>query len=426
MSSNNAFPNSTTPELLSPGGTYEKIKIAFLYGADAVYAGGKNHSLRSYSKNLSHEELAAATFLAHSLGKKLYVTVNTFLREADTKTLPDYLEYLQDIDVDALIISDPGLLSLAQHHAPNLTLHLSTQANTTNSLSARFWANQGVKRLNLARELSLEELREIRTKTDAELEIFVHGAMCVSYSGRCLLSAFLNDRSANSGLCTQPCRWSFRLVEEKRPGQYFPIHENSKGTYILNSKDLCLLGELGILMEIGIDAFKIEGRMKGHLYLSSVTRAYRKAIDLFRSGQNAASIHQLCIKDLEQVSHRPYTKGLLMPASATHTQGISPDRAYIQSHTLAALVRPSFPVMSDSISSTDIAPDLTLLQARTRLNLGAILEFLYPDGSSVLHNLDYMENMKGTSITHANPNSWICVPLPFPTFPSQVVRTSSP
>jgi U32 family peptidase len=267
------------PELLAPAGSFEKCMIALLYGADAVYVGGKDYSLRAYTRNLNREELAHACFLAHQLGKKLYVTLNVFAREEDLSVLPKFLGYLQEIRVDAIIVSDPGVLLLAQRWAPSIPVHLSTQSNTTNSLSVFFWQKQGIRRINLARELSFEELAMIRQQTTMEVEIFVHGSLCMAYSGRCLLSAFMNKRAANLGLCTQPCRWQYRLVEEKRPGEYFPIHEDARGSYVLNSRDLCLLPSLGKLMELGIDAFKIEGRMKGILYLASIIRSYRQAID---------------------------------------------------------------------------------------------------------------------------------------------------
>ena len=269
------------PELLAPAGSLEKCRLAFLYGADAVYAGGKEYSLRSYARNLHSEELAAACHLAHCLGKRLYVTVNVFTRESDLALLPPFLQYLQDLSVDGLIVSDPAVLVLARRWAPQVPLHLSTQANTTNSLSVAFWQTQGIRRVNLARELTFDDLRKIRKATAMELEVFVHGAMCLSYSGRCLLSAFLTGRSANRGLCTQPCRWSYSLVEAKRPGQYLPLEEDGRGSYLLNSKDLCLLQHLGRLLALGINAFKVEGRMKGALYLASVIRTYRQAIDRY-------------------------------------------------------------------------------------------------------------------------------------------------
>jgi putative protease len=415
--------HGTKPELLAPGGSLEKCKIAFLYGADAVYVGGKEHSLRAYARNLNREELAAACYLAHRMGRKLYVTVNTFAREPDLQRLPAYLEYLREIQVDGLIISDPGVLLLARRWAPDVPVHLSTQSNTTNSLSVAFWQAQSVGRINLARELSFEEIERISRNTTVELEVFVHGAMCVSYSGRCLLSGFLNERSANGGLCTQPCRWSYRLVEEKRPGEYFPIHEDSRGSYIFNSKDLCLLEELGRLMTLGIHAFKIEGRMKGALYLASVIRTYRQAIDHYWRSPESFKTREHWREDLERISHRPYTKGLLISGEKESPQRVSLDRSYIQTHTLAGIVRPSN--LTDMPASHGREPaGWTRIECRTRLVKGMCLEFLNPDGSTSAHVLHYFEDLRGNGLEVAHPNTWISVPVPFPTFPLQIIRAS--
>lgn len=403
------------PELLAPGGSLEKCRIALLYGADAVYVGGKEYSLRAYAKNLDEEELLSACQLAHGLGKNIYVTVNAFAREADLKGLPSYLQYLGDIGVDAIIVSDPGVLTLARKWAPSLPIHLSTQANTTNSLSVAFWQDQGIRRINLARELSFEEVREIRTKSDLELEIFIHGAMCISYSGRCLLSSFLNERSANRGLCSQPCRWSYRLVEEKRPGQYFPICEDARGTYIFNSQDLCLMEDLGKLMTLGIHAFKVEGRMKGALYLAGVIRSYRQAIDTYWEHPEDFQVKAHWREDLERMSHRSYTKGLLFPdpdRNRSHVDELTP---YHRTHTLAGLVRP--------LPSRSQRKDRICVEVRTRLFPGTFLEFLNPDGSSNVYHPECFETPEGHPLTVAHPNTRILFRVPFPTFPFQVIRT---
>ncbi len=350
-------------ELLSPGGSLEKLRIALLYGADAVYASGKDFGLRGFAHNLDTEELAAASLIAHRLGKKIYITVNIFARQPDLKKISPYLEYLQELKVDALIISDPGVLLLARKYAPQIPIHLSTQANTTNSSSVQFWQEQGVRRINLARELSFPEIAEIAKKSKIEIEMFVQGAMCMSYSGRCLMSSFLNpprpplkkggennpvrpplqkglNRSANSGFCTQPCRWSWGLVEEKRPGEFFPVEQDSRGTYIFNSKDLCLLEEIGALARIGIDSFKIEGRMKGALYLASVTRAYRQAIDRCVDRRTAYRVEPDWIEDLQRVSHRPYTKGNLFGNAQMRKSDVETEIAYVQTHALAGICTP--------------------------------------------------------------------------------------
>jgi putative protease len=442
---------ASKPELLSPGGSLEKLRIAFLYGADAVYASGKDFGLRGFAHNLDTEDMATASFIAHRLDKKIYVAVNIFARQPDLKKIPPYLEYLQELKVDALIISDPGVLLLARKYAPEIPIHLSTQANTTNSSSVEFWQEQGVRRINLARELSFQEMAEIAGKSKAEIEIFVHGAMCMSYSGRCLMSAFLNhlprplekpgennpprprrsvNRSANSGFCTQPCRWSWGLVEEKRPGEFFSVQQDSRGTYVFNSKDLCLLEEIGALARLGIDSFKIEGRMKGPLYVASVTRAYRQAIDRCAERSTAYTgrkteyrVEPTWIEDLQKVSHRPYTKGNLFESAQTHKSNVETRISYLQTHTLAGLVRPR--PDCDSMSADLGAGGKIFVEARSRLVPGRRLEFLYPDGSSAFHFLDSFEDINGNRLSEAHPNRWIRFCVDFPVFAYQTVRVSN-
>lgn len=422
------------PELLSPGGSLEKLRIAFLYGADAVYASGKDFGLRGFAHNLDVQDLAAATRIAHGLGKKIYVTVNIFARGQDLEKMIPYLEYLRELQIDALIISDPGVLLLARKYAPEIAVHLSTQANTTNSLSGRFWVEQGVRRINPARELSLREVAEMVQTSGAEIEIFVHGAMCMSYSGRCLMSAFLNasaenpgnssarNRSANSGFCTQPCRWAWGLVEEKRPGEFFAVEQDSRGTYILNSKDLCLLEKIGPLVRLGIDAFKIEGRMKGALYVASVTRAYRQAIDRCALRPSALGAEPAWMEDLCKISHRPYTKGSLFAGTKAGKPDVETQISYIQTHTLAGLVR-SCPDRDASPANGDGGK--ISFEARSRLVPGQRLEFLNPDGSVCLHVLDAFEDGNGNRLAQAHPNTWIRFCVDFPVFPFQVVRISN-
>lgn len=267
------------PELLAPAGSHEKLVTAVRYGADAVYLGGRDFSLRARAANFDAAGLRRAVDHAHDHGVKAYVTVNIFAHNRDFALLAPYLEELRDSGADGLIVADPGILTLAAQVVPELPIHLSTQANVTNAASARFWAAQGVRRLNLARELGLEEIRAIRAATAAELEVFVHGAVCISYSGRCLLSSYFTGRSANQGDCAHPCRYRYALVEEKRPGQYFPVEEDERGTYIFNSRDLCLLFRLPELVAAGVDAVKIEGRMKSVGYVGAVVRLYRLALD---------------------------------------------------------------------------------------------------------------------------------------------------
>ncbi|MBQ9081772.1 MAG: U32 family peptidase [Clostridia bacterium] len=289
-------------ELLAPAGNYTKLKTALLYGADAVYVGGKSFSLRSFADNFSLEELRSATEYTHSLGKKIYVTVNIYARNGDFAQLKDYLVFLQDIGVDAVLVSDPGILQLVKEAAPKLTVHLSTQANTTNQYAVKFWKERGVSRVVLARELSVKEIEEIHAFCpDMELEAFVHGAMCISYSGRCLLSNYLDGRPSNRGACVQSCRWGYEIrpVSPTEKEALLPIEEDARGTYILNSKDLNLISHLKTLENAGVVSFKIEGRMKSEYYLATVINAYRRAMD----GEDIA----LCQEELNNVAHRAYT-----------------------------------------------------------------------------------------------------------------------
>ena len=273
----------TKIELLAPAGDLDKLKTALIYGADAVYFGGEMFSLRSGAGNLTIEEIKEGVDFAHNMGKQAYLTTNIFAHNEDVKPFLEYLEKIKDIPIDAFIISDPGVLAMVKSVIPDAELHLSTQANMTNYMTAKFWEAQGVERLVLARELSLKEIEEISEEIGdrMELEAFVHGAMCISYSGRCLLSNFMIERDANRGECAHPCRWKYQLVEEKRPGEYYPVEEDERGTYIMNSKDLCMLEHIPEIIQSGIISLKIEGRMKSKFYVATVVRAYRKAIDSY-------------------------------------------------------------------------------------------------------------------------------------------------
>ncbi|PHR23989.1 MAG: peptidase U32 [Desulfotalea sp.] len=273
----------TFPELLAPAGNYEKLVTAVHYGADAVYLGGKEFSLRAKAGNFSADAMRDGVIYAHKYGVQVYVTINIFAHNQDLDGLPSYLHELDAIGVDGVIVSDPGVLSICRRTVPAMPVHLSTQANVTNHESAAFWLAQGASRLNLARELSLVEINEIRSKVRGELEIFIHGALCISYSGRCMLSNYLTGRDANKGSCSHPCRFSYSLVEEKRPGEYYPVQEDERGTYIFNSKDLCLLEMLPRLVASGVDSLKIEGRMKSIFYVGGVVRIYRAALDYLKA-----------------------------------------------------------------------------------------------------------------------------------------------
>ena len=301
------------PELVLPAGNLEKLKTAVLFGADAVYLGGKEFSLRAYADNFTLEEIAMGLAFVRQYNKKVYVTVNILAHNRDLKQTPSYLEKLEEIQVDGLIVSDPGIIKLAQRYAPSIPLTLSTQANVSNYEAAAFYRDLGVKRIVLARELSLEEIQEIKQKVDIEIEMFIHGAMCVSYSGRCLLSHYMTGRSANYGACAHPCRYRYALVEEKRPGQYYPIEEDERGSYILNSRDLCLLEYVPRLMDMGIESFKVEGRMKSPLYVASVASVYRQAIDRYTTYREDFSANELnsWTEELTKTATRPFTNGFI-------------------------------------------------------------------------------------------------------------------
>ncbi len=313
-------PGSKMPELLAPAGSFEKMAAAIHYGADAVYCGGKKFSLRAHASNFSEKELEGAAKYAHEKNVKLYVTVNIFAHREDLQGLGRYLQYLKDIGADGVIISDPGILTMAKETIPGVPIHLSTQANVTNPANARFWETQGVKRLNLARELSLAEIAEIRKALapDTQIEIFVHGALCISYSGRCLLSYYFTGRDANRGECAHPCRYKYALQEEKRPGQYFPLEEDGHGTYIFNSRDLCLLNKLPQLINMGVDSLKIEGRMKSVYYVGAVVRVYRAALDYiavnredFMADNRSMTLPPAYMEELMKVGTRGYTENFI-------------------------------------------------------------------------------------------------------------------
>ncbi len=298
-----------TCELLAPAGNLEKLKVAVTYGADAVYFGGSEFCLRARAGNLDRDEIKEAIHYTKARGVKSYVTVNIFARNRDLNPLTEYLEFLGSLNPDGLIIGDPGVINLAKKIAPQIPIHLSTQANTLNFESVMFWQTQNIKRVNLARELGLEEIETIRQKcSDIELEVFVHGALCIAYSGRCMLSLYLTGREANRGHCAHPCRYSYSLQEEKRPGEFYPVEEDGRGLYIFNSKDLCLLNRIPELVKAGVDSLKIEGRMKGILYVATVTRIYRHALDVALGNTSQTLSAATLYKHLLDISSRGYTE----------------------------------------------------------------------------------------------------------------------
>ncbi len=359
-------------ELLAPAGNMDKLKMALLYGADAVYLGGKSFGLRAFSDNFSLEEMEDAVRYAHGLGKKVHVTVNIFPHNADLKGLPEYLTSLRDIHVDAVLIADPGIFSLARQIVPDLPIHISTQANVTNWASAKFWHDAGAKRVVMAREVSLKDVKAIHDKVPVELEGFVHGAMCISYSGRCLLSNyFTENRDSNRGQCVQCCRFKYNVVEEKRPGQYFPVMEDERGTYIFNSKDLCLLPYLPDLYDAGLCSLKIEGRMKSVHYVATVVKVYRQAIDAYERDPEHFRVLPEWIEELEKISHRPYTRGFSV-SRPTEADQVYSHSSNTQTHEFIGLVR-----------SYDAERKLAWIEQRNHFKVGQTVEFLQPKGKLI-------------------------------------------
>ena len=302
---------NNTPELLSPAGDLDKMRFGIAYGADAVYMAGTRFGMRAAATNFDDNARRVGIAYAHAHGVKCYITVNIMPSNRDLPALPAYLELLQDAGADALIIADVGVLRMARRYAPKVPVHISTQTSILNHEAANYWADEGAERIVLARELSLEEIAEIRAKTPKELEIeaFVHGAMCISYSGRCLISQYMTGRDANHGACAQPCRWNYSLMEEKRPGQFFPVEEDGRGTYLYNSKDMCMIEHVPELIEAGITSFKIEGRNKTAYYAACVTGAYRAAIDTYKKDPENFVLPQFCRDEVNKVSHREYYTG---------------------------------------------------------------------------------------------------------------------
>jgi len=296
-------------ELLAPAGTPEKLEIAVHYGADAVYLAGRDFSLRNFSANFSPAEMLAARRLTRETNVRMYVAVNVYARDSETRALAEYLDFLKTVAPDALIVADPGVFVQARRQLPEIPLHISTQANTTNTAAARFWKDLGATRINAARELSLAEIRQICVQSGITVEAFVHGAMCMAYSGRCLLSNYLTGRESNRGQCCQPCRFHYTVMEETRPGRYFPIAEDSRGAYLFNARDLCMIEHLPALFEAGIRAFKIEGRMKSVHYLAGVVKVYREAIDAWCRDPHAYAVKTHWLSELAAISHRGYSTG---------------------------------------------------------------------------------------------------------------------
>lgn len=399
------------PELLAPAGDLEKLKAAVLYGADAVYLGGRHFGLRAGAGNFGEKEMAEGVRFAHAEGARVYVTVNIFAHNRDLETLPGYLESIRAAGVDGVIVSDPGVVALVKRLHSDLPIHLSTQANTTNWAAARFWEEQGVARIVLARELSLDEIKEIRERVGVELEIFVHGAMCIAYSGRCLLSNYLTGRDANRGDCAQSCRWRYALMEEKRPGEYLAVEEDGRGTYILGSRDLCLIEYIPELVRAGVDSFKIEGRMKSVNYVAGVVKAYREALDAYLRDPENYRFDPAWLEEISKVSHRRYTTGFLFGnpgPSGQHYEG----EIYRRSHAFVGLVR-----------DYDGPAGTALVEQRNRFAVGDEIEILVPKGKNFKQKVTEIYDEDGNSVEAApHPQQMLRIPIDRPVPPYSILR----
>ncbi|WP_326513708.1 U32 family peptidase [Clostridium intestinale] len=374
------------PELLAPAGSLEKLKTAIDYGADAVYLGGNKLNLRAFADNFTNEQIKEGVAYAHERGKKVYMTLNVIPHNGDLYGLEDYLKEIYSLEVDAIIVADPGIIATARDVVPDLEIHLSTQANNTNWRSAKFWYDQGVKRIVLARELTMKEVKDIRENLpeDCEIEAFIHGSMCMSYSGRCVMSNYMTGRDSNRGACAQPCRYKYYLVEEKRPGEYFPIIEDDKGSYIMNSKDLCMIEHIPELMQSGIYSFKIEGRMKSSYYVAAIVKSYRQAIDAYLENPEGYELKQSWVDNLLKVSHRSYHTGFYFNEPNKQVYDTS---SYVRDYDIVGVVK-----------EYDEVNKIATIEQRNRVFEGDKVEVLGPVGENYEIVLSDMHDGKGEKI----------------------------
>ena len=372
-------------ELLAPAGDLEKLKMAVIYGADAVYLGGEAFGLRKRAKNFSLDQIEEGVTYAHQRGVKVYVTLNIIPHNDDMDGVEDYIKALDEIGVDAVLVADPGMFMKVKTHAPNMEIHISTQANVTNLETALFWYDQGARRIVLARELSLEEIKKITANIpdDMTIETFVHGAMCMSYSGRCLISNYMIGRDANRGDCAQPCRYKYNLVEETRPGEYFPVFEDEDGTFIMNSKDLCMIQNLEDLIDAGIDSLKIEGRMKTVYYLTTVIKSYRMALDEYYKDPTKYKFDPKYLEEIQKVSHRDFTTGFYYGEAKADAQ-VYTTNSYIRGYDFTGLIL-------DYDKETKIAT----VEQRNRMFLGDEIEVFGPNRDFFIQKIEYMTDDKG-------------------------------
>lgn len=390
-------------ELLAPAGDLERLKIAFEYGADAVYLGGENFGMRSAAKNFSIEDIKEGADFAHERGKKIFVTVNIIPHNEDFIGFKEYLINLEKAGIDALIASDPGVIEVIKETIPEMEIHLSTQANTTNYHSANFWYKQGVKRVVVAREMSFDEISEIRkmTPSSMDIEAFVHGAMCISYSGRCLISNYMTGRDANRGSCAQSCRWKYSLVEEKRPGEYFPVYEDEGGTFFFNSKDLCMIEYIPELIKSGITSLKIEGRMKTSYYVATVVRAYRMAIDEYYKNPDSWKFNPMWLDELKKGSHRHFTTGFYNE-KPNHEEQNYESASYVRNYDFVGIV----------VKPAD-ENGLVTVEQRNKMVVGDEIEIIGPYTDTIVTKIEEMFNEDGDAIMEApHPRQIVKMKLP--------------
>ncbi len=394
-------------ELLAPAGNMEKLKMAILYGADAVYLAGEEFGLRTASDNFTFEEMKAGINFVHEKGKKAYLTMNIIPHNEDTYKASEFIEKAVLTGIDAVIVSDPGMFAIIKSTAPQLSIHISTQANITNTQSVNFWHTAGASRVVLARELSFNEISEIRKNAPAEMELeaFVHGAMCISYSGRCLLSNYMAGRDSNKGDCAQPCRWKYHLMEEKRPGEYFPIQEDERGTFIFNSKDLCMIRHIPEVISSGISSLKIEGRVKSSFYVATVVKAYRDAIDAYYNDQ---TYDEKWFDEISKVSNRDFTTGFFFdkPGPDEHNYGTS---SYIRNYDFIGLVK-----------GYNSEKRMVIVEQRNKFKIGDTIEVMPPEGPVTQFIVNEMYDCEGNSINVA-PHAQMEVRIPMECLPQNAI-----
>lgn len=400
-------------ELLAPAGDMEKLKTAVYYGADAVYFGGEMFSLRAGAGNLSVPEIREAMDFLHARGASGYMTINIYPHNEHLNLLRNYLMEIKDIPVDAFLVSDPGVMTILKEIIPDAEIHLSTQANTTNYMTARFWASMGVKRIVTAREMSLKEIREMRDQLPDEVEIesFVHGAMCISYSGRCLMSNFMTGRDANMGACTHPCRWKYSIVEEKRPGEYYPIEEDSHGSYIMNSRDLCMLDGIPDLAAAGVSSLKIEGRMKSAYYVATVVSAYRTALDHYLADPDNYQYDPAWFTELCKASHREFTHGFYYNKPSAEDQNYQ-SSDYIREYSFVGMVK-----------GVEHETGFALVEQRNKFSIGDEIEIFGPGVPFTKEVITEMYNQEGEPVESApHPQQIIKLKLSTPVKENYILR----